>query len=57
MPLYLPFWGWWLELAYGISRVWAVGPKLQFQYYATEAEINRHLQQELHLSSQILDCV
>jgi hypothetical protein len=30
MPLYLVFRGGWLDLAYGISGVWALGPKLLF---------------------------
>jgi hypothetical protein len=30
MPLYLAFRGRWPDLAYGISGVWALGPKLKF---------------------------
>jgi hypothetical protein len=30
MPLYLAFRGGWLDLARGISGVWALGSKLQF---------------------------
>jgi hypothetical protein len=30
MPLYLAFRGRWLDLAYEISGVWVLGPKLQF---------------------------
>jgi hypothetical protein len=30
-PLYLAFRGKWSDLAYGISGVWALGPKLQLQ--------------------------
>jgi hypothetical protein len=32
MPLYLAFRSRWPDLAYGISGVWALGPKLQFQF-------------------------
>jgi hypothetical protein len=31
MPLYLAFKGGWLDLVYGISGVWALGPQCQFQ--------------------------
>jgi hypothetical protein len=35
MPLHLAFRGRWPDLAYGLSRVWALGPKLQFQWDST----------------------
>jgi hypothetical protein len=33
MPLYLAYGGEWLDLACGILGVWAMGPKLHFQWY------------------------
>jgi hypothetical protein len=38
MPLYLVFRGRRLDLAYGISGVWALGPKLQFHYERTSLD-------------------
>jgi hypothetical protein len=39
MPLYLAFRGRWPDLAYGISAVWAFGPKLQFHDYLANSVI------------------
>jgi hypothetical protein len=33
MPLYFAFKGRWPDLAYGITGVWTLDPKLQFQLY------------------------
>jgi hypothetical protein len=39
MPLYLVFGGKWLDLAYGIQVVWALGPKLWFQNQFQKLEL------------------
>jgi hypothetical protein len=42
----LAFRGGWLDLAYTISGIWALGPKLQFQKYRMEVEDNGDRERE-----------
>jgi hypothetical protein len=48
MPLYLVFRGRWPDLAYGISGVWALGPKLIFQDWTNHGENIRLIPSEGH---------
>jgi hypothetical protein len=50
MPLYLAFKGRLLDLAYGISRVWALAPKFQFQVYNLRLALGKNM--KLYLKSK-----